>query len=135
MFVLEWVQRNWNNSLKCSLIDGFWMLLLLCCLSRLKVQLSDTPQGTRSPIRHHQKRNVNSNVIFSASFPVWGWICNNEGFPLIKLLTGWWSCKDKWSFWGNWQTVFVGYGWDAYLYIRKLRELDGVINCRGKAHS
>ncbi|QCD77005.1 acyl-CoA-binding domain-containing protein 6-like [Vigna unguiculata] len=25
--------------------------------SRLKVQLSDTPQGTRSPIRHHQKRN------------------------------------------------------------------------------
>ncbi|KAK7412591.1 hypothetical protein VNO78_04072 [Psophocarpus tetragonolobus] len=28
--------------------------------SRLKVQLSDTTQGTRSPIRHH-KRNVNSN--------------------------------------------------------------------------
>ncbi|WVY94950.1 hypothetical protein V8G54_034038 [Vigna mungo] len=26
-------------------------------LGRLKVQLSDTPQGTRSPIRHHQKRN------------------------------------------------------------------------------
>ncbi|RDX75301.1 Acyl-CoA-binding domain-containing protein 4, partial [Mucuna pruriens] len=29
-------------------------------LGRLKVQLSDTTQGTRSPIRHH-KRNVNSN--------------------------------------------------------------------------
>jgi len=39
--------------------------LLLCFLSRLKVQLSDTTLGTRSPIRHH-KRNVNSNVSFSA---------------------------------------------------------------------
>ncbi|TKY71997.1 Acyl-CoA-binding domain-containing protein 4 [Spatholobus suberectus] len=29
-------------------------------LGRLKVQLSDTTQGTRSPIRHH-KRNLNSN--------------------------------------------------------------------------